>query len=231
MSGQPPEERLTDAIDETADAAEVAIEETAQTVQQKVAEAGTAAQERVRRTAATAQDGVRRTSDQVTSKVRETEATLRRNLASVQDGAGELKGLSEPTPARDVGHAVKQAAELRRAIDRDLDALQARMPPGEELADKARKVGGVAIAVGGVLAALAIRSKQQGERKRIERESKAHAAAIARYLPQASATPRPEPSGGGKGKFVVFAAIVAAVVAFVASQQDEDEPDIWGPAD
>jgi hypothetical protein len=74
--------------------------------------------------------------------------------------------------------------------------------------------------------------KQRGERKRIEREAEAHAAAIARYLPQAADQPRDEDGGGGGGKLVLLTLLAAVVGAIVVRQQagGDDEPDLWGPA-
>lgn len=232
-SNLPPEERATDAMDDAADAATRKVDQAADAAESTVAGAGASAQEQVRDTAASAQEAVRGARDQVTGKVRETEAKLRRQLDAVTDASGELKGLSEPTPAKSVDQAVEQAATLRRSIDADLDALQARMPPGEEIADKARQVGGIVLAVLGVAAAGFLAQKGRAERKRVEREAQAHAAAIARYLPQASAAPRPDPDeGGGKGKVLVLLAVIGAIAGFVASRQqgDDGEPDIWGPA-
>ena len=143
-----------------------------------------------------------------------------------------IKGLSDPTPASSVDEAVSQASDLRRAIDRDLDALQARVPPGDELAAKAKTVGGAVLGVVGVVAAIAVASKQRGQRKRVEREARAHAAAIARYLPYASEHPVEEPSsGGGKGTLALLALVGAGVAAFVVSRRSggHEEPDIWGP--
>ena len=233
-SNQPPEQRATDALDDAADAATDQVDAAADAAERTAQRAETGAQEQIRDTAGAAQDAVRDARAKATGKVRETEARLRRQLDAVTDASGELKGLSEPTSATSVDEAVEQAASLRRAIDDDLDALQARMPPGEEIADKARQVGGIVLAVLGVAAAGVLANKNRGERKRVEREAQAHAAAIARYLPQASPTPRPEPDedGGGKGKIVLLLAVLGAIAGFLASRQQDadDAPDIWGPA-
>lgn len=236
MSGPPDTPRPTDPPPPPEDASEheptvgEKLDEAAAEADEAVSKASDAAQEQVRERTITARDEVRQAGEQLNARIRDTESTVRRGLASVQDVAGELTGLSEPTPAESVDHAVEQAASLRRAIDRDLDALQARMPPGEELADKARQIGGVALAVGGVGAAIFLANKQRSERKRVEREAEAHAAAIARYLPQAQLTPREDDDDGG-GKLTLLLAVLAAIVAFVVSKQrtGDDEPDIWGP--
>jgi gas vesicle protein len=210
----------TEKVDRAADAAE-----------ERIADVGASAQERIHDASEKLQDQVRRTEEQVKAKVRDTEAKVRTQVEQVQSSVGDLKGLSDPTPAGSVDEAVTQAADLRRAIDADLDVLQAKLPPGEELAQKARAVGGAVLGVAAVAAAVLISQKQRKERKRIDREAKAHAAAIARYLPGAASRPIEDDEGGGKGKFVLLALVGAAVAAIVASrsQTDDGEPDIWGP--
>ncbi len=216
--GQPDE--ATQKVDRAADATE-----------ERIAGAGASAQERIHDTSEKVQAQVRQTEEQIKTKVRDTEAKVRAQVDQVQRSVGDLKGLSEPTPAGSVDEAVTQAADLRRAIDNDLDVLQAKLPPGEELAEKARTVGGAVLGVAAVAAAVVIRKKQTKERKRVEREARAHAAAIARYLPGAASRPIEDDDGSGKGALLLLALVGAAVAAFVASRSgsDDGEPDIWGP--
>jgi CO/xanthine dehydrogenase Mo-binding subunit len=117
--------------------------------------------------------------------------------------------------------------ELARTAYADVLGL----PPGEELAARARVYGGALLGALAVLAAFVIRQKQRGERKRLEREARAHAEAIARYLPGASSRPVDASTGrGGKGALAALALVAAAVAAFVVSRRTGgDEPDIWGP--
>lgn len=228
-----PEQRAREALDDATEATTDAVDAAADATERRLDGARDAATGQVRDAAASAEQAVHDVRDRATSAVRRAEASLRRGVAAVSDEDGELRGLSEPTPAKDADEAVEQAAALRRAIDRDLDALQARLPPGEELADKARQLGGAVLAVAGVAAAATLASKQRSERKRIEREAQAHAAAIARYLPQARATPiDDEDEGGGAGKVLLLLAVLGAIVGFVLSRRDDagGEPDIWGPA-
>jgi hypothetical protein len=210
-----------DSVDRVADSAETTIRDAQATAEHRIADVRDSATEKLRST-----------ERQVKAKVRETETKVRDLLAEVERTVGGFKGLSEPTPAGSVDEAAQQASDLRRAIDRDLDALQAKLPPGEELADKARTYGGAAVGVLAVGAAAFLGLKQRGERKRIEREARAHAEAIARYLPQATAAPRADERGGGRGGLVLLALVAAAIGALIVRQRTagDDEPDLWGPA-
>jgi hypothetical protein len=210
-----------DSVDRVADDAESSIARTQHRAEDRIEDARVAATERIRRT-----------EEQVKAKVHETETKVREQVGEVQRAVGG--GLSDPTPAGSVDEAAKQASQLRSAIDRDLDALQAKLPPNDVLAEKARTYGGIAVAVLAVIAAAVVGMKQRGQRKRLEKEAKAHAAAIARYLPQAAGEPRAlVEERGGKGGIVILLGIAAAVgVAVYKRQQDSaaDEPDLWGPA-
>lgn len=208
-------------VDRAADEVETSIERTEAGAEDRIADAREAATEKVRSTEA-----------QLKAKIRETETKVRRGVAEVERTVGGFKGLSDPEPAGSVDEAAEQASDLRRAIDRDLDALEAKLPPGDEIAERVRAYGGVVVAVLAVAGAAALGFKQRGERKRIEREAQAHAQAIARYLPQASATPRDEDEGGGGGRLLLLTLLAAAVGAIVVRQrsQGDDEPDLWGPA-
>lgn len=221
MSDSPRPDDATERVDRAAADAESAIQDAQHRTEERIRDA---------RDAATAR--VRRTQEQVESKVRETESRLRRQITDVERAVGG--GLSDPTPAESVDEAMEQAADLRRAIDRDLDALEARLPPPDVLAEKARTYGGAALAAVAVGAAAALGRKQRSQRKKLEREAKAHAAAIARYLPQASGEPRQlVEERGGKGPIVLLFLVAAAVGAYVYNRRrgsGDDEPDPWGPA-
>jgi hypothetical protein len=169
----------------------------------------------------------------VKAKVNETETKVRGQIDEVQRAIGG--GLSEPKPADSVDEAADQAADLRKAIDRDLDALQAKLPPQDVVMEKARTYGGIALAVVALLGAAGIAFKQRGERKKLEREAKAHAAAIARYLPQAAGEPRElVEEKGSKAPVLILVGIAAAIGFSVYKQQQgaatDEEPDLWGPA-
>lgn len=215
----PGRDDLTEPIDRAAADAEANIQEAQYRAEDRIGDA---------RDAATAK--VRRTEQQLKDKVRDAESTVRRQIAEVQDAVGG-GGLSEPTPAGSVGEAVEQATQLRRNIDRDLDALQSKLPPKDELTEKAKTYGGAAVGVLAVAGAAILGLKQRGERKRVEREAKAHAAAIARYLPQAAGEPRDEDEGGHRGLLVL--ALLAAIVGAVIVKKQQETPvddDLWGPA-
>jgi hypothetical protein len=209
-------------VDRAAETAETQIVRSEADAEDRIADARDAATEKVRRTEA-----------QVKAKIRETETKVRQGVAEVERTVGGFKSLSDPTPAGSVDEAAQQAGELRRAIDRDLDALEAKLPPGEEIAEKVRTYGGAVLAVLAVAGAAALGLKQRGERKRVEREAQAHAKAIARYLPQASPTPRAdEDDDGGAGRLVLLTLLAAAIGAVIVRQRSavDDEPDLWGPA-
>lgn len=214
--------------------------------EQRVARAGAEAEEAVGRAEDRAETAIHRAADEAKERIHQaetrvkdtissTEARVRGKVAEAQRTFGEIRGLSDPTPAGSVDEAVQQASDLRRAIDRDLDALQSRLPPGDELQDKAKTIGGAVLGVAAAAAAIAIGSKQRGERKRLEREAKAHAAAIARYLPGASTEPIVEPSGkAGKALLALIALVGAGVAALAVARArggGDQEPDVWGPAD
>jgi hypothetical protein len=209
------------------------VDRAAETAETSIARTQAGAEERITDARDAATEKVRRTEEQVKSRIRETEAKVRQGVAEVERTVGGFKSLSDPTPAGSVEEAAQQASDLRSAIDRDLDALEAKLPPGEELAERAKAYGGIVVAVLAVVAAVALGMKQRGERKRIEREAEAHAAAIARYLPQAADQPRDEDGGGGGGGKLVLLTLLAAVVGAIVVRQQaggDDEPDLWGPA-
>jgi hypothetical protein len=219
-----------ESVDRAAETAETAIQQVQTSTEERIAGARDAATE-----------VVRRTEDQVKAKIRETEAKARAQVAEVQDTIAVVKrGLSEPTPAGSVDEAVRQAGDLRRAIDRDIDALQAKLPPADELKDQARTYGGAAAGVLAVAGAAAVGLKQRGERKRVEREARAHAAAISQYLPDylpqafaaAAAESRTGRSRSGRGVTLLLTVVAAAIGAVIVRQRagTDDEPDLWGPA-
>lgn len=211
-----------EAVERTASGAEDAITRTQHRAEERIAEARDAATE-----------VIHRTQDQVKAKVHETETMVRGQIDDVQRAVGG--GLSEPKPAESIDEATDQAADLRKAIDRDIDALQAKLPPEDVLKEKARTYGGVAVAVLALVGAAAIGFKQRGERKKLEREAKAHAAALARYLPQAAGEPRElVEEKGSKAPVLILVGIAAAIGASIYKQQQDaaadQDVDLWGPA-
>jgi ElaB/YqjD/DUF883 family membrane-anchored ribosome-binding protein len=220
-----PTERATDGVDRTADAAETQVRRTGRQVEQRIQD-----------TSQRAQEQIRRTRQQATDVIRDTEAKVRHQAAEVQGAfGGEGKGMSEAAVAGSVGEAASQAVDLRRAIERDLDALQRRLPPGDEVAEKAKTAGGAVLGVVGAAAAATVAGKQRSKRKRLEREARVHAAAIARYLPGASAEPvTAARRGGGRGTLALLALVGAAVAAVIVSRRQggDDHPtlDDGGPA-
>lgn len=218
---------------------EGSVDRAAETAETAIQQAQVGAEERIADARDAATEVVRRTEDQVKAKIRETEAKARHQIAEVERTIEVVKrGLSEPTPAGSVDEAVRQASELRRAIDRDIDALQAKLPPGDVVKDKARTYGGAAAGVLAVAGAAVVGLKQRGERKRVEREARAHAAAISQYLPdylpQAFAAAASEPRTGrsGRGVTLLLALVAAAIGAVIVRQRadGDEEPDLWGPA-
>lgn len=218
-----------DSVDRAAETAETAIQHAQVGAEDRIADARDAATE-----------VVRRTEDQVKAKIRETEAKARHQVAEVERTIEVVKrGLSEPAPAGSVDEAVRQASDLRRAIERDIDALQAKLPPGDELKDKAKTYGGAAAGALALAGAAAVAFRQRGERKRVEREARAHAAAISQYLPDylpealaAAADPRTSRSRSGRGATLLLTLVAAAIGAVIVRQRagGDDEPDLWGPA-
>lgn len=220
-----PEER----VDRVAETAETAIQRAQVGAEDRIADA---------RDAATA--AVRRTEDQVKAKIRETEVKARHQVNEVKGTIEVVKrGLSDPTPAGSVDEAVRQASDLRRAIDRDIDALQAKLPPGDELKDKAKTYGGAAAGALAAAGAAAVAFRQRAERKRVEREARAHAAAISQYLPDylpqalaAAAETRTSRGRSGRGATLLLTLVAAAIGAVIVRQRagGDDEPELWGPA-
>lgn len=220
-AGRDAEDAIARAEDRTEDAIDHA-EERAETAVHRAADA--------------AKDRIHRTESRVKDAIGTTEARVRSQVDQAQRTFGDLKGLSEPTTATSSQEAADQARDLRRAIDRDLDALRSQLPAGDELQDRARVVGGAALGIGAAAVALAISSKQRRERKQLEREAKAHAIAISRYLPGASSDPIVPPSGTGSKLVLTLLALAGAgfaalTVARARRGGGAEEPDLWGPAD
>lgn len=195
---RPVTDTVADAVDTAAEAIEDRVVETEHRLDDRIGAARDGATRRVRRT-----------EQQLKDKVH----AARRQVDEVQRQVDELKHLSEPTPADSAEEAATQASDLREALDRDLAALQAKLPPTEVLTERAKAVGGVALAVAGVVGAAAIGLRQRGARKKVEREARAHAAAIARYLPFALDEPIDPPSQRGGSRTALLLTLVGAAAA------------------
>ena len=161
------------------------------------------AEANIQRTQHRAEDRIEDARDAATPRVRRTETagegqgrgtprpTVRKQIADVAATPSVVAACpSRPRPGRS-SEAVEQAT---RAAPRHRP--RPRRPPGQAATGRgARREGqdlrrSGAVGVLAVAGAAALGLKQRGERKRVEREARAHAAAIARYLPQAADEPR-----------------------------------------
>ncbi|MTV26324.1 hypothetical protein FTX61_13005 [Nitriliruptoraceae bacterium ZYF776] len=172
-------------------------------------------------------------SRKVQSEVRKAEGQIKDTIRQVERTVDELS-LSEPTPAKDADEAKAQAEQLRSAIGQDLDTLQRKLPPGEELSARLKTIGGVVAGIAAAAAALSLVAKKRGETKQREAEAEANARAIARYLPQVLGTTPTntgdEGGGGGRKLLALFVLVAGGAAAWFATRDGDDEPDIWGPA-
>ena len=138
-------------------------------------------------------------------------------------------------PATSVADAEAKAAHLRAGIERDLAALQARIPDTEDLTDRARSM---AVTVGGSLAAVAGLAVLIGRRRAAtakQRDLEAQAEALARVLARAEQLEvSADTPSGGLLRWVLLAAGATGAGAGVwwwqqRREDDLDVEDLWGP--
>lgn len=182
-------------------------------------------------------DAVQRVKQQVQDGV----AKAQREFDNAKSEAKRINERSQLPPAEDADQALQQVRDLRARMDRDIEALQSRVPPRETMMGQAKAVGGAVVgglALVGTLAAL--RQKRQ-EKQEVEAEADRLARAIARHLPAALAEVSPPirprvvedatEDGGGAGRALAIVALLASAAFAVWTQmrRSADDEDIWGP--
>ncbi|MFA9432784.1 hypothetical protein [Egicoccus sp. AB-alg2] len=167
-------------------------------------------------------------------------AKAQRQFEAAKERAEQTNERSQLPPAEDADQALRQVRDLRSALDRDLAALEARIPPRDTLVGQARAVGGAVLGVVGLVGAAATVQQKRKDKKKVEEEADKVARAIARHLPAAIAEVSPpirptvvETPGkkGRAGRTLAILALLASAGFAVWTQlrNRAQEPDIWGP--
>ncbi len=132
---------------------------------------------------------------------------------------------------QDAASTLSEIAETRAALERDVDALFARLPEPDVLAAKAKTYG---LAAGGAAATagvVALRMKKRGELKARRMDARINAEELARafspYAPEGSraaddAAADDDDGGGHTGLLLLLVTIVAVALTAVARQRSGD---------
>jgi len=178
-------------------------------------------------------------TQRIKAQAEEGVARARRQFEAAKAQAKDVDRRAQVPPAENPEQAQAQVRDLRAAIDRDLAALEARIPPRDTLIGQAKAVGGAAVGVLGLLGTVATLRERGKEKKKVEDEADRVARAIARHLPAAVAelsppirpTPVEVPKTGGKGRTLAILALLASAGFAVWTQlrNRTPEPDLWGP--
>lgn len=130
---------------------------------------------------------------------------------------------------QDADSTLSEIAETRAALERDVDALFARLPEPDVLAAKAKTYG---LAAGGAAATagvVALRVKRRGELKARRMDARINAEELARafspYAPDGSPAAdaaAADDDGGHTGLLLLLVTIVAVALTAVARQRSGD---------
>lgn len=130
---------------------------------------------------------------------------------------------------QDADSTLSEIAETRAALERDVDALFARLPEPDVLAAKAKTYG---LAAGGAAATagvVALRVKRRGELKARRMDARINAEELARafspYAPDGSPADddgAADDDGGHTGLLLLLVTIVAVALTAVARQRSGD---------
>lgn len=131
---------------------------------------------------------------------------------------------------QDADSTLSEIAETRAALERDVDALFARLPEPDVLAAKARTYG---LAAGGAAATagvVALRVKKRGELKARRMDARINAEELARAFspyapdgsPAAAEAATDDEGGGHTGLLLLLVTIVAVALTAVARQRSGD---------
>lgn len=137
-------------------------------------------------------------------------------------------------PAEDPGQAREQLGSIRSGLEQDLATLASRVPDPEELKERARSIAvpaGIGVAVVGT-AGLVLRRRraQRREAKTITTQAAALARELARVQQAAADLPEaPEPRTGGKGRWLLLLAGLAAGAVAYWQTRDQDDAAPAGP--
>ena len=167
----------------------------------------------------------------VKAEVEKAKQTVEEVGKEVSTAVDERRG----GPATSVDDAQQKAARLRSGIERDLAALQSRLPDRDEVTDRLRTT---AIAVGGTIAAVGAAAFLLGRRraaKASERELQAQAEALAAVLARAERVSVPAEDGedgGGAGWLTAALLLLGAgggAAYWWQQRKAADVDDLWGP--
>lgn len=181
-------------------------------------------------------------ANRVKQQVQDGVAKAQREFENAKAQAKRINERSQLPPAEDADQALQQVRDLRARLDRDLAALQSRVPPRESMMGQAKAVGGAVVGGLALVGTLATLRQKRQEKKQEEAEADKTARAIARHLPAAFAEFSPpvrpvatgdgaDTSGGGVGRTLAMIALLAAAAFAVWKQRQPngDDEDIWGP--
>lgn len=168
--------------------------------------------------------------DKVKAEVDKAKQTVEEVGKEVSAAVDERRG----GPAGSVEDAQQKAATLRAGIERDIAALQARVPDREDVTDRFRTA---AIAVGGTIAGIGATAFLVGRRratKARERDLQAQAEAVAAILARAERIGVPadevDEDGGGWLTWALLLLGAGGAGAYWWQQrQDAEADDLWGP--
>ena len=131
-------------------------------------------------------------------------------------------------PAESPEQAREQLGSIRSGLEQDLATLASRVPDPEEMKERARSVAvpaGIGVAVVGT-AALVLRRRraQRREAETIRTQAAALARELARVQQSAADLPEaPEPRSGGKGRWLLLLAGLAAGAVAYWQTRDQDD--------
>lgn len=131
---------------------------------------------------------------------------------------------------QDAASTLSEIAETRAALERDVDALFARLPEPDVLAAKAKTYGLAAGGAAATVGVVALRMKKRGELKDRRMDARINAEELARafspYAPDGSRAAddaaADDDGGGHTGLLLALVTIVAVALTAVARQRSGD---------
>ncbi len=167
--------------------------------------------------------------DKVKAEVGKAKQTVEEVGKEVSTAVDQRRG----GPATSVEEAQQKAATLRAGIERDLAALQGRLPDRDDVTDRLRTT---AIAVGGTIAAVGATAFLFGRRratKASERDLQAQAEALAAVLDRAERVRAggddDEEDGGWLAWALLLLGAGGAGAYWWQQRQATDADELWGP--